>query len=82
VQLRLAMNDATRYANLYAEHENNEALAKVRAAGTSEVYDLSADEREVWRRALMPVHKEMEPRVGKELIQAIYKEGVAVGHRF
>ena len=82
VQMKLAMIDATRYANLYAEHENNEALAKVRASGKSEVYDLSVDEREVWRRALMPVHKEMGSRVGKELIQAIYKEGIAVGHKF
>jgi C4-dicarboxylate-binding protein DctP len=82
IHLKLAMIDATRYANLYAEQENNDALAKVRAAGKSEVYDLSADEREVWRRALMPVHKEMESRVGRELIQAIYREGIAVGHKF
>jgi C4-dicarboxylate-binding protein DctP len=82
IHLKLAMIDATRYANLYADQENSDALAKVRAAGKSEVYDLSADEREVWRRALLPVHKQMEARVGKDLIQAIYKEGVAVGHKF
>jgi C4-dicarboxylate-binding protein DctP len=82
VHLKLAMIDATRYANLYAEHENNEALAKVRASGKSEVYDLSVDEREIWRKALMPVHREMEARVGKELIQSIYREGIAVGHKF
>jgi C4-dicarboxylate-binding protein DctP len=82
IQLKLAMVDATRYANLYAEAENNEALAKVRASGKSEVYDLSVDEREVWRKALKPVHKEMEARVGKDLIQAIYKEGAALGHKF
>ncbi len=82
IHLKLAMIDATRYANLYAEEENNQALAKVRASGKTEVYDLGVDEREVWRRALMPVHKEMEPRVGKDLIQAIYKEGAALGHKF
>lgn len=82
VYLKLAMIDATRYANLYAEQENGEALAKVRASGKSEVYELGVDEREVWRKALMPVHKEMESRVGKELIQAIYKEGIALGHKF
>ena len=82
VHLKIAMIDATRYANLYAEEENNQALAKVRAAGTSEIYDLSVDERETWRKALMPVHREMEPRVGKELIQAVYQEGRAVGHKF
>ncbi len=82
IQLKLAMIDATRYANLYAERENADALDAVRKSGKSEVYELSADEREVWRKALMPVHKEMESRVGKELIQAIYKEGSALGHKF
>jgi C4-dicarboxylate-binding protein DctP len=82
VHLKIAMIDATRYANLYAEEENNQALDKVRVAGTSEVYNLSVDERETWRKALMPVHREMEPRVGKELIQAVYREGRAVGHKF
>jgi C4-dicarboxylate-binding protein DctP len=82
VHLKIAMLDATRYANLYAEEENNQALAKVRAAGTSEVYTLSADEREAWRRALMPVHAAMESHVGKALIQAIYEEGRALGHKF
>ncbi len=82
IHLKLAMIDATRYANLYAEQENNDALEGVRKSGKSVVYDLSADEREVWRKALMPVHKEMEARVGKELIQSIYREGAALGHKF
>jgi C4-dicarboxylate-binding protein DctP len=82
LHLRLAMFDATRYANLYAEQENLDALAKVRASGKTQVYELTVDEREVWRRALMPVHREMESRIGRELIQAVYKEGAAVGHKF
>jgi len=82
LHLKLAMFDATRYANLYAEKENNDALTKVRASGKSEVYELTVDEREMWRRALMPVHREMETRIGKELIQAVYKEGAALGHKF
>jgi len=82
VALKLAMVDATRQANLYAEQSNNEALAKVRASGKTQVYDLSKDERETWRKALMPVHKEMETRVGKELIHEIHKEGTALGYKF
>ena len=27
-----------------------------------------------WKKALLPVHREMESRVGRSLIQAIYKE--------
>jgi C4-dicarboxylate-binding protein DctP len=82
LHLKLAMFDATRYANLYAEQDNTVSMSKIRAAGKSEIYELSADEREEWRKKLMPVHREMESRIGKELIQAVYKEGAAVGHKF
>jgi C4-dicarboxylate-binding protein DctP len=82
LHLRLAMFDATRYANLYAEQENLDALAKVRVSGKTQVYELTPDERETWRRALIPVHREMESRIGKELIQAVYQEGAALGHKF
>lgn len=79
-QLRLAMIDATRYANLYADEQNSEALAKVRASGKSEIHVLSIDEREVWRQALLPVYKQMEARVGKGLIEQINKEGRMLGY--
>ncbi len=82
VQLKLALLDATRYANLYAEQENQEALNKIKISGATELYTLSIDEREVWRRALMPVHKELQTRIGKDLLQAVYKEGAALGHKF
>jgi C4-dicarboxylate-binding protein DctP len=31
-------------------------------------------EREAWKKAMVPVHKEMESRIGKETIQSFYKE--------
>ena len=82
IYIKLAMVDATRYANLIAEQENQDALAKVKASGKSEVYELSVQERDQWRKALLPVHKQMEERVGKDLIQSIYKEGNALGYKF
>lgn len=81
VYLKLAMLDATRFANLYAEQDNNDALEKVKASGKTEVYALSIDERETWRKALRPVHKEMESRIDKALIEAIHKEGAALGYK-
>jgi C4-dicarboxylate-binding protein DctP len=80
--LKLSMIDATRYANLISEQENRDALEKVRAAGTSEVYELTVAERDLWRTALMSVHRDMESRVGKDLIQSIYREGQALGYKF
>ncbi|MDK9723216.1 MAG: TRAP transporter substrate-binding protein [Rhodospirillales bacterium] len=70
-----AMNEATRYANAIAETENAEALAAMKASGKTEFYELSAAEKDAWRKALLPVHQEMEARVGKDLLKAFYAEG-------
>lgn len=72
--LDASMADATRYANRIAREENDRDLEKVRAAGTTRVYIPTAEERAAFRRALLPVHRAMEGRIGRDLIQAIYRE--------
>ncbi len=72
--LESAVKDATAYCNTIAEQENADALAKIKAAGTTEFYTLSPEEKAEWRRGLLPVHKEMASRIGKELIERIYAE--------
>jgi C4-dicarboxylate-binding protein DctP len=69
-----AMKDATKYANDIAKEENDKALAAVKATGKTEILTLSADAKAAWKKALLPVHKEMESRVGKDIIQEVYKE--------
>ncbi|MFL6677952.1 MAG: C4-dicarboxylate ABC transporter, partial [Burkholderiaceae bacterium] len=68
------MKDATKYANAIAATENVQALEKIRASGKCTVYQLTPDEALEWKKALMPVHKEMESRVGKDAVAAAYKE--------
>lgn len=79
--LQQAMQDTTRYVNTIARQENDEALAKIKAAGKTEVITLSAAEREAWRKAMLPVHKEMAGRVGAETLAAIAKEAEALGYK-
>ena len=69
-----AMADATKYADDIAKKENDDALEAVRKAGKTEIITLTAEEKRAWKRALIKVHKESESRVGKDLIQSIYKE--------
>jgi C4-dicarboxylate-binding protein DctP len=73
-QLTQAMADATKFTNDSAFKDNEDALAKVRATGKTEILTLSKADRVAWKRALVKVHKEMEPRVGAEILQAVYKE--------
>jgi len=68
-----AMKDATKFANDIAKKENDDALAGVKASGKTEVIALSAAEKNAWKKALLPVHKENESRVGKETLADVYK---------
>jgi C4-dicarboxylate-binding protein DctP len=68
-----AMKDATTYANAIAATENVQALEKIKASGKTTIYNLTPAESTEWKKALMPVHKEMESRVGKATIDAAYK---------
>jgi C4-dicarboxylate-binding protein DctP len=69
-----AMKDATKYANDIAKEENDKALAAVKATGKTEIIVLAPDARAAWKKALVPVHREMESRIGKDIISEVYKE--------
>jgi len=67
-----AMKEATVYERSIAEQEGADALAKIRAAKTTEIYTLIPAERAEWMNALLQVHKEFENVVGKENLQEVY----------
>jgi C4-dicarboxylate-binding protein DctP len=69
-----AMKDATKYANDIAKKENDDALAAVKASGKTEIITLTPAEKAAWKKAVVPVHKENESRVGKETLALVYKE--------
>ena len=73
--LNQAMKEATLFERDIAQKENDEALAKVKAAKTTEVYVLPLKDRIEWHKALLPVHKEFEGIIGRDIIQGVY--GVA-----
>ena len=73
-QLEDAMEQATRYANQIAKVENETALEGVRKSGKTQVHVPTKDERLAFKKALVPVHKKMEARIGKDVINAIYKD--------
>ena len=68
-----SIRDATTYANAIASTENAAALEKIKASGKTTLYTPTPAEINEWKHALMPVHKEMEGRVGKATIEAAYK---------
>ena len=69
-----AIKEATAYNNQIAEKENADALEQVRKTGRTEVITLTAEQKAEWKKALAKVHRETEGRVGKDLLESIYKE--------
>ncbi len=69
-----AMKDATEYANANSVKDNSDALEKIKASGKTTIYVPTAAEMNEWKKAVYPVHKEMESRVGKATIDAAYRE--------
>ncbi|NVM75052.1 C4-dicarboxylate-binding protein DctP [Duganella sp. SG902] len=69
-----AMKDATTFEKAIAQRDNDMALDAIKKTGKTEIYTLSVKEQAEWRKALLPVHQQMEGRIGKDLISAINKE--------
>jgi C4-dicarboxylate-binding protein DctP len=72
-QLELAMKEATVYANQIAQEENDKALDGVKKSGKTTVYVPTNEERLALKKAMAPVHTKMADRVGKDMLQQIYK---------
>jgi C4-dicarboxylate-binding protein DctP len=72
-QLARAMAEATEYANRIAREKNEADLASLRAAGTTEVHVPTPAERLALKRALAKVHAQVEARVGRALLEDVYR---------
>ena len=73
-QLETAMKESTIYANKIAKEQNDKDLDSVKKSGKTTVYVPTKEERVAFKKALTPVHQKMESRIGKEIIQSVYKE--------
>ncbi len=71
--LEQAMKESTEYNNEIAKKDNDDALAAIKASGRTEIYTPTEAERKAWVAALKPVHKEVEPRIGKQVLEDFYK---------
>lgn len=79
--LERAIAETTPVANALALKENDDALEEMKKAGGTTFYTPTSEQRAQWIAAFLPVHKEMENRVGRDLIDRIYAAtGRAQGH--
>ncbi|MCX7149639.1 MAG: TRAP transporter substrate-binding protein [Rhodocyclales bacterium] len=72
--LTAALKDTTGYFYSMAKQEDDAALETVRKLGRMDIYTPTAQESAEWKKAFTKVHREMEGRIGKEMLESIYKE--------
>ncbi len=72
--LETAMREATTFEKAIAQRDNDMALDAIRKSGKTAIHSPTPAEAAAWRKALLPVHKDMEGRIGKDLLNAIAKE--------
>jgi C4-dicarboxylate-binding protein DctP len=71
--LEAALSEATHLNNSQAERESVEAMRAIVKIGKTTVYEPTPQEMAQWRQALLPVHKKMEERIGKDVLAAVNK---------
>ena len=71
--LEAALVEATRMNNTLTERESTEAMQAIAKTGKTAIYKPTSQELAQWRQALLPVHKKMEDRIGKDLLASVYK---------
>ena len=71
--LEQCMVETTKHVNEIAKKDNDDALEAVKKSGKTEIITLTPEEKREWKKALIKVHKENESRIGKDLIESIYK---------
>ncbi|MCY1551016.1 C4-dicarboxylate-binding periplasmic protein DctP [compost metagenome] len=64
------MVEVAKEVNKQAETLNQEAKARITAAGTTEIISLTPEQRSQWRNAMQPVWKKFEGDIGADLIKA------------
>jgi C4-dicarboxylate-binding protein DctP len=69
-ELSDVMADVSVEVNKQADELNRAARADILKAGTSQIIELTAEQRNEWREAMKPVWKKFENEIGKELIEA------------
>ncbi|MBA1277705.1 MULTISPECIES: TRAP transporter substrate-binding protein [Pseudomonadaceae] len=69
-ELKAIMDEVTVEVNRQADDLNREARDAIANAGTSEIIELTPEQRAKWREAMQPVWKKFEQDIGKDLIEA------------
>ncbi len=72
--LTATLKETTAYYYAMAKAEDEDALENMRRKSRMEFHTPTPQEMLLWKKAFAKVHRDMEGRVGKDLLEAIYRE--------
>jgi len=70
--LEQAVDETTRYVDGLSERDESASLEAIRASGRIRIIEMTADERNSLRKVLQPVHRQMQGRIGRDVLESIY----------
>lgn len=73
MELEAILSEVTAWIRENAYKINQDAKAKIIAAGTTKVTELTEAEKDAFRKAFKPVHNEFRDVIGGEYIDAVYE---------
>ena len=68
-----AVKESTQFFDDTAAKDNVTAMDTIKATGKMQIHQQTDTEKAAWIAKLMPVHKEMQSRFGKDFIDRVYK---------
>jgi C4-dicarboxylate-binding protein DctP len=68
-----AVKESTQFFDDTAAKDNVTAIETIKATGKMQIHEQTDAEKQAWIAKLMPVHKEMQARFGKDFIERVYK---------
>lgn len=69
-ELEGIIDEVTHEVNRAAEEANQIDRARIASAGTSEIIELTPEQREAWREAMRPVWQQFESQIGDDILKA------------
>lgn len=79
IELEAIIAETAAFVNARSEAINESAKAKILESGKTEIVEMTAADRDAWRKAMAPVWEKFRANIGAETLAAAVKAGAGTG---
>jgi C4-dicarboxylate-binding protein DctP len=70
--LEQALNETTRYVEAISAGDEQASIEAIRRSGRIQIIEMTADQRAALKKAMQPVYRQMQSRIGRDVVESIY----------